>query len=235
MPPNLFTFLRPALLALALVLAVSTTYAQTNERLKLDRSPHSQKIEVEGVVSSQNKYSIDIDVDGEKKNIKVEKRTQVILVCASPKIDFEKSILTIFEKGSNRKHRSYNFSAPLFVRAAFAHKKQYQRFIDSAEKRIGNFEISKQPFEKSSGKRQIFLDGKLMPGPSVRKQTIETDKEKFEILLAKHGQWHGFSLSELTAQNTSVRVTGFESVNNEITADRIWFWPTNTLQADDSN
>ena len=92
MPPNLFTFLRPALLALALVLAVSTTYAQTNERLKLDRSPHSQKIEVEGVVSSQNKYSIDIDVDGEKKNIKVEKRTQVILVCESPIIDFEKSI-----------------------------------------------------------------------------------------------------------------------------------------------
>ena len=206
--------------------------AQTDERLRLDTAESTkQNVELEGVVTQSKKYSLDIEIDGAIRNVKVDNKTVFILDCASPRIDFDKSKLMVAERGEGRNFREYTFKKPLHIKATFAHRNQYQRFLSSEEKRIGNYEIANEPINTAESKKRVYLNGRIEAGVTNRKVVLKTSTEKYDVILAKNGRWKGFTLNELTGNNTGVRIVGIQNEGGAVTANTIFFWPIQQKKA----
>ena len=212
---------------ISVLLVINQISAQQQDRLQLDSNDtKSNPVEITGVVSKQNKYSIDVVVDGKIENVRIDKQTEFILELSSPRIDFENSKLRIPVRKAQKQFRTYTVKLPLFIRATFAHKNQFNRFKNSPEKRIGNYEISTRQLESFSGdKKRVYLIGKLDRGSDDRNIVLDTGEDKIKIMLAKNGQWAGFSLSDVSAGNTETRIVAVRNTNEETVAKTIFFWP----------
>ena len=223
---NRFIWLQLLLLATL----VSVASAQQTEEGRLDiGSPTDavSKIEVEGLVSKVNKYSIEVTSDQQTWLVGINNNTNVVLKCSSPRIDFEKSETWIAIEGSEKKFKSYKFKTPLDLQARFNHQNQFKRIMSGDVKRFPNYSVGNKPFPTAGNRKQILLNGSIEKGDTGRQLKLTTDAGvPYQILLSKNGEWHGFSVTDLVAGATKVRVGGQVNQDQQINATRILFWPT---------
>lgn len=205
-----------------------TEQESATERLKVDPPPvlGGSKIEFEGLVTGLKKYSLEVTGPDQSWQVRIGKDTALALKCSSPRIDFEKSEAWVGIEGADNKFKAYKFKTPLYVQAQFSHQHQLKRIMSEAVKRFPTYALSNEPFAPATNRRQIFLAGKLEPGETGRQLKMTTDAgDTHQVLLSKHGEWLGFTLSDLRKNQTVVRISGKVNAKQQIIARKILFWP----------
>lgn len=210
------------------VSAQTQTQEQEDQRLQIDPAAPAvrSKIEVEGLVTNVKKYSFEVSSEDQTWTVNASKDTAVTLKCSSPRIDFEKSETWVGIEGNEKKFKRYKFKTPLHIQVQFNHKNQMKRIMSGPVKRFPTYALADKAFTAAPTRRQIFLTGKLEKGETKRQLKLTTDAgETHQVLLSKNGQWHGFSLNDLRANATRVRINGLANAEKQIDASKILFWP----------
>ena len=181
-------------------------------------------INLDGVVTKRNKYSIEVDTGRSTYSVKLSNDSAIKLRVISPRIDFEKKQLIIDVEGAEKRYRGYPIPVPLFVRINFVHQKQLNRALGQPVKRLSDFELfAKRP--RVAVNEKLKWVGELSPGESNRQLKFATTENVYDVLLAKRGSMGGFKISDLKAGITGVRISGKLNDNGEVVAKEILFWP----------
>ena len=227
-----------ALIALLVLVPLNRVSAQEQvqekQRLQVDPSAPAvrSKIEVEGLVTNIKKYSVEVTSEDLTWQINVTKDTAMALKCSSPRIDFEKSETWVGIEGSDKRFKRYKFKAPIYIQAQFNHQNHLKRIMSGPVKRFPTFVLADEAFTGTPTERQIFLNGKLEKGDTKRQLKMTTDAgDTHPVLLSKNGQWYGFSLTDLRANATRVRINGLINAEQQIDASKILFWPVKKPKA----
>lgn len=198
-----------------------------NHRLDVDMTDRpSSLIDLDGIVKTRNKYSIEVDTGKLIYPVKLDSDAVIKLRVISPRIDFEKKQLIIDVEGAEKRYRGYPIPVPLFARIDFVHQKQLQRVMGQAVKRLSDFELlSSRPTLAADEKLKWV--GELKPGESSRQLKFQTGPSTtYDVLLAKRGSMSGFKISDLKAGLTAVRISGRLNDDGTVIAKEILFWPT---------
>ena len=98
--------------------------------------------------------------------------------------------------------------------------------MGNSVKRFPNYSVGNQSFPPASNRKQIVLNGVIEKGAQGRQLKMTTEAGvTHQVLLSKNGEWQGFSVTDLIAGATKVRVSGQASQNRQLDAKRILFWP----------
>ena len=196
-----------------------------NEKLDVQfETKESSLVSLDGHVKSRGKYSFEIDTGGSTHAVKLTKSTEIRLKVTSPRIDLDEKQLIIDVEGAEKRYRGYPVPSPLFVRINFVHRKQIKRVADQPVKRLSDFELlATKPVVMN---RNLSWVGELKKGVSNRQLKLVLDGKEYDVLLGKRGSMTGFSITDLKAGLTGVRISGELGENGVIEATTILFWPS---------
>ena len=202
-----------------------------NEKLDVQfEKSESSLVSLDGYVKSRGKYSFEIDTGALTYPVNLNKATEIRLKVTSPRIDLEEKQLIIDVEGAEKRFRGYPIPDPLFVRINFVHRKQIKRVAEQTIKRLSDFELlATKPVPM---KNNLSWVGELKKGKSNRQLKLNLEGKEYDVLLGKRGSMTGFSITDLKAGLTGVRVSGELKENSVIEAKTILFWPSASYKKD---
>ncbi len=181
-------------------------------------------MELQGVVRTRNKYSIVVESGSQQYLVRFTRSTRVMLKLASPRIFFDKQQLITRVEGDPKQFRAFEFQTPLYLRTEFDHRNQYRRVMAMPVKRLSNYVLSNELPASPRNEGEWMVTGKLTAGLTNRQIKLETGETVYDVILAKRGRLTGFSIAELLADKTAVRIQA-ATVGDQIDAREILFWP----------
>jgi hypothetical protein len=98
-------------------------------------------------------------------------------------------------------------------------------------KRISNYDLSnRRPVQPEHGEG-FFIVGEVSSGPTNRQLKLKTEDTVHDVILARKGRLTGFSIADLVAGKTGVRIKG-STDGERIDAVEILFWPIAAVDVD---
>ena len=191
-----------------------------------------ERFRLDGVVKTQNKYSVVVATRNSDVTVKLNPKTKVELKIQRASYDLpnhrlviELPISAVDGNFENNERIHYELPDPLFVHARFPHLTAKKKAMSANVKRLANFRLSSSQTTEANLDDELEIAGRLTPGSNPKQMQLIAGDGVFPVTLGnRDARLTGFSILDLKPYHTDVFVSGVRE-GDEYFADEILFVP----------